>query len=271
MITISSMSQINCPNLLSNTKVWSIYMITDLTTGGNEKQIFLKNNPTFAYAQLVLQPQTLSYGVYRIVFTMTTISTDLTKSSSQDETFIEITPSGLGVSSLKLSKPMYGGSIEITRGTNQSIPFNPYIFTYDIDNMAVISTLAFNYSCQLIDQEQSVQVGSTATTLDTCFNSSSKTLLFLRVFIIYLSKMYFFTSQKDDYTLYKSGNYATLTINAGSLKYLPNTSYEVYVSTFYMNKVYGQKVLINIVDDAPPVLFMELSISLIYYKNLVLS
>jgi hypothetical protein len=46
---------------------------------------------------------------------------------------------------------MYGGTIEITRGQNQTIQFNPYLFTYDIDNEAVITSLTFKYACQLID------------------------------------------------------------------------------------------------------------------------
>ena len=173
-----SVSQINCPNSLINTKEWSIYLINDLTTGGNEQQIILKTNPTLSYSELVLQPQTLSYGVYRIVITMTSIGLNSTKYTSQDDTFIEIKPSGLIISSLKLSKPIYGGTIEITRGTNQSIPFNPYLFTYDIDNVAVISTLTFNYSCQIVQQTPIAVIGP--TTLDSCFNSSSK--LIFRIF-----------------------------------------------------------------------------------------
>jgi hypothetical protein len=59
------------------------------------------------------------------------------------------------------------------------------------------------------------------------------------------------------------GNYVVFTINAGSLIFLLNGWYEVYVSTFYMNKEFGQIVQINIVDDEqPPVVFIELSILL---------
>ena len=52
-----------------------------------------------------------------------------------------------------------------------------------------------------------------------------------------------------------------ITINAGSLKFLLNGWYEVYVSTIYKNKKFGQIVQINLVDDEqPPVVFIELSI-----------
>ena len=171
-------------------------MLNDLATGRNEKQIFLKNNPTLAYAELVLQPQTLSYGLYRVVFTMYTISLNSTKLSNQDETFIEIIPSGLLVSSLKLSKPMYGGSIEITRGTNQSIQFNPYTFTQDIDNVAVISNLIFSYSCQIVNQSLSAKNG--VSTLDSCFNSSSNSSLYL---FICVTKKRCYESSKSFFNL----------------------------------------------------------------------
>jgi hypothetical protein len=144
-------------------------------TGKDEKQIILKPNPTLAYAELVLQPQTLSYGLYRIVFTATTLSFNLTnKLSSSIDTFIAVVPSGLVISSLKLSKPMYGGTIEITRGSNQSTLFNPYLFSYDIDGVAVITNLKFEYSCQILNQ--TMNSTSRMNTLDVCFNGTNKGL-----------------------------------------------------------------------------------------------
>ena len=90
LITIVSQTQINCLNSLGNLKEWSLFMANNVT-GKDEKQIILKTNPTLAYAELVLQPQTLSYGLYRIVFTATTIGLNLTnKLSSSIDTFIAI-------------------------------------------------------------------------------------------------------------------------------------------------------------------------------------
>ena len=141
-------------------------------TGLDDKQIYLNTNPTLTYAELVLQPQTLSYGLYRIVFKATQIISNSTeKLSNSIDTFIEIVPSGLVVSSLKLSKPMYGGTIEITRGSNQSIQFDPYLFTYDIDRTAVITSLKFEYSCQIVNQVINATVRYDS--LDTCFNETN--------------------------------------------------------------------------------------------------
>jgi hypothetical protein len=154
-------------------------------TGIDEKQIYLYTNPTLAYAELVLQPQTLSYGLYRIVFTATQIFSNSTEKLSKSiDTFIEIIPSGLVISSLKLSQPMYGGTVEITRGSNQSIQFNPYLFSYDIDEVAVITELKFEYSCQIVNREINVTIRS--NTLDTCFNGTKNGLrnLIFTLFIV---------------------------------------------------------------------------------------
>jgi len=183
LITIVSQTKLSCVNSLANLKEWSIFMVNNMT-GIDEKQIYLNTNPTFTNAELVLQPQTLSYGLYRIVFTTTQILPNSTeKLSNSIYTFIRIVPSGLVISSLKLSQPMYGGTIEITRGSSQSIQFNPYLFSYDIDGVAVISNLKFEYSCQIVNYAMNVTVR--ANTLDTCFNGINNGLeiFFLLLFL----------------------------------------------------------------------------------------
>ena len=118
-------------------------------TGLDEQEIILKNNPTLNYAELILQPKTLEYGLYRIVITIVTKLNESSFSISND-TFIQITPSGLVLSTLKQSQPMFGSAIEISRGLNQTIEFDPFLFTYDIDMLAVITSLTFKYTCQKV-------------------------------------------------------------------------------------------------------------------------
>ena len=69
---------------------------------------------------------------------------------------------------------------------------------------------------------------------------------------------------KKGYTLYKSGNYITLTINAGALKYMSQDAwYEVYVYTVFMNNEYSQRVQIRIAnEEQTPMIFLELSLYL---------
>ena len=126
-------------------KEWLIYRVSE-QTGLDLNSIKLINNPTINYAELVIQPKTLLYGLYRFVYTV--IINNLTY---KVDTFVQIVPSGLVLSTLSLSKGIYGGSIKITRGQNQSILFNPFLNSYDTDSLLVITTLNFKYSCQIID------------------------------------------------------------------------------------------------------------------------
>jgi len=191
LISFVGVTTIRC-STYSNQKEWTVYQVNDQS---EEQQIFIKNNPTINYADLVLQPQTLSYGLYRIVFSV--IMTD-TIYSSFAFTYIQIKPSGLVLSSLRLSQPMYGGTIEITRGQNQQIQFNPYLFTYDIDGVTVITSLTFKYSCQLIEsnipQGYPLQPGTNQTIHLDEFKSSAQLSQFNSCFnstgIRFLTKKY---------------------------------------------------------------------------------
>jgi hypothetical protein len=183
LIYISTSITINCMSL-SNVKQWNIYKIENQ----NEKLIQIQDNPTINYAELVLQPKTLDYGLYRFVFTVTMVNTGV---SNSIETYIQIIPSGLILSTLKLSQPMYGGRIEISRGLNQKIEFNPFLFTYDIDSVAVITSLTFKYACHIKDSNitngypqmavtnqtvylDDIKQNSSLKYLDHCFNASGK-------------------------------------------------------------------------------------------------
>ena len=176
----------NCLYSLANQKQWTIFQI-DKLNATILQQITIINNPTVNYAELVLQPQTLSYGLYKVVYTVTMTNMSFTSSYV---TFIQINPSGLVLSSLKSSQPMYGGTIQITRGLNQPIQFDPYLFTYDIDNLAVISSLSFKYACQIVQNYipqgypeipglnqaiflDDLKDNSALIHFNTCFNSTS--------------------------------------------------------------------------------------------------
>jgi hypothetical protein len=148
LFSIVATMTINCNATLFNLKQWTMFEVISAQTY-SEQQITLSTNPTVNYAELVIQPQTLLVGLYRFVFTLSlTLSTPV---SSQIDTYVQIAQSGLVISALSLSQPMYGGSIEITRGSNQTIVFNPFTFSYDIDRQAVMTSLAFKYACQVID------------------------------------------------------------------------------------------------------------------------
>ena len=146
MIVLKGITIIKCSTTLSNEKQWLIYKLNDLN-GNVESRILLKNLAV-NYADLVIQPKSLEYGVYKIVYKVIMSNTSFYE---QVDTFLKIEPTGLVLSSLRLMRPMYGGLIEITRGLNQTISFDPYLFTQDLDQVVVISSFKFKYSCQIIE------------------------------------------------------------------------------------------------------------------------
>ena len=251
MFSIIGTTTINCNASLSNQKQWFIYRV-DSTTGIDLQQIILISNPTTNYAELVLQPQTFSTGFYKFIFSVTMVNPDTTTLNSQLFTYVKINPSGLVLSTLSLIQPMYGGTIEISRGQAQSIPFNPFLFTYDIDNTVVITSLTFKYACQVIDSNiekgypvdpitnQKIYLldfkqNSNLINYNSCFNNTLNLISF-------------------------DSSLSRLTLDVGSLVYVPNRQYQIYVSTLYYNIEYYQKVTINILP--PP----TLPIPLIKYK-----
>jgi len=187
-VNIVSSTKIICNLSTSNHKQWEIYLVSELN-GLDKQQIHIVNNPTLNFAELVLQPNSLNYGIYRIVYSVTMSGTSNSVFTSQIDTFIQIFPTGLVISALKSSQPIYGGTIEITRGFDQKIEFDPFINSFDIDSVAVMTSLTFKYSCQIIDSNtqngyplipgttqliylDDFKQSSSLASLNTCFNGA---------------------------------------------------------------------------------------------------
>lgn len=154
--TLKGVANFNCNDTLSNTKQWFIYQI-DPQTGSVRQQVYLFNNPTVNYAELVVEPNSLPIGLYKVVYNVkielsvkiawrSTIGNIFT---SELDTYVQIVRSGIVVSSLP--NTIGGGTVSITRGTKQSIVFNPALYSYDLDNLIAMSSLKFNFYCQVID------------------------------------------------------------------------------------------------------------------------
>ena len=243
LFRITAIATINCNSSLNNQKQWYIYSV-DPSTGLDIQQITLSSNPTINYAELVLQPKTFVAGLYRFVFTLTMVNPDGTTLSSQVDTFVNIIPSGLVLSTLSLSQPMYGGSIEISRGQAQSIPLNPFLFSYDIDEIAVITALIFKYKCEIIDSNiesgYPVLPGTNQSIYLSDIIQNSNLAPYDKCFTNTLNQISF------DSTLNR------LTLNGGSLAYVANRQYQIHVSTVFYDIEYYQKVKITILP--PPLL-----------------
>ena len=144
MFSLIGVTIINCNITLSNQKQWMIYQVNEQTGGDQMKLTY--NDPSTTTSEIVIQPKTFSYGLYRFVYT---VKKDCLY--SEVDTFVRIQPSGLMISTLNQMVGSYGGKIEITRGSRQSIKFNPFLNTYDLDSLATIRSLTFKYACQVVD------------------------------------------------------------------------------------------------------------------------
>jgi hypothetical protein len=182
LFSLTGITKISCGSILTNQKKWLIYAINE-QTGLEMNKIELFNNPTINYAQLVIQPQTLNYGLYKFEYTVAmTLNANTSVFSSQMSTYVKIEPSGLILSGLSLRQGIYGGTIEISRGQQQPITFNPYLNSYDIDSMLVVRNLNFKYSCQLIDSNVESGFPLMPGTNTTIFLSDIKTNASLQLY-----------------------------------------------------------------------------------------
>ena len=190
LITILGIISLTKPtnHTLSIEKIqWTIFKLE--SKNGQETEVQIKNNPTLNYLELVLQPQTLDFSMYHIYFSVT-FKCDSNLTTLKNDTYLRVNASGLVLSTLKLNQPMYGGTIEITRGLNQTIDFDPFIFTYDIDAKAIITQLSFKYTCQVVIDGVSLLINNSnfvyldevarnkSLSSSACFSSTGSSLFF---------------------------------------------------------------------------------------------
>lgn len=146
LITLTTQTIINCSSNASNTIQWNIYKV-DNKTGNQLGLVAIANNPTLNYADLVIQPSTLSYGLYKFVYMVTMNYNSIY--TNQVETYIKVVPSGLLISSL-VNAPS-GGTYQITRGTSQAIQLNPGTYSKDVDVLISMKSLNYSFYCRVID------------------------------------------------------------------------------------------------------------------------
>ena len=144
LFTVLSTTTINCANSLSNTKKWLIYRV-DPISGAIGSQVTLVNNPTIDYAEIVIQPNSLTYGLYKFIYQVSMYGGNTGIFVSQIDTFVKIVPTGIAVMSLA------NGVSEISRGLQQEIVLDPTTFSYDMDYLVSPKLLTFKFYCQILD------------------------------------------------------------------------------------------------------------------------
>ena len=161
---------------------WSLNQISNSV---NKSYIELTQNPTSHSSELVMQANTLAYGLYEfnLEVKMTYNIGLLTPSmSSFLKTYIQIIPTGIMV------KAIQNGISSILIGSQQNFTLNPSKYSSDLDNLITPSQiLQFKFYCTTIlvnstmNQSQedllSIKTSGISSKLfrnRTCFDSISK-------------------------------------------------------------------------------------------------
>ena len=67
------------------------------------KSVDLTSNPTFRSSELVMQSNTLEFGLYQFIFQIDVVSSKLYNVTNSASTFIQIIPTGLAIFGLQVS------------------------------------------------------------------------------------------------------------------------------------------------------------------------
>lgn len=127
---------------MKNLKKWYIYGINE-SDGNILKDINISNNPTVNSAELVIQPNSLEYGLYKFVYKIKMLD-GLEDFQKEIYHYIKIVPSGIVVRTLA------NGMFSISRGLEQSISLNPLLYSYDLDEVILMDKLKFNFYCSVV-------------------------------------------------------------------------------------------------------------------------
>lgn len=168
MLTLVSLVEMRCRLNSVNVKEWLVFRVDSASSNQSRLHLNSDVNPSVNFASLVLPTNTLEYGLYRFVFKVSVANFE--SISCQIDTYVRVVPSGLVISALGVKSygTHGGGTIEITRGVNQDIQFNPFINSYDLDSVVTMTSLKFNYLYQII--KNGIQQGYSSLTLTNSSN-----------------------------------------------------------------------------------------------------
>ena len=143
---ISSTGLTRCVDNLPHNKKWT------MKSSSTGQEIDLTDNPTSDKNELVIQPNTLPYGLYMITYGI--YSKGDNSLLSQQSTFVKVIETGIAVYGLE-----YGTS-NLKLGYAQIIVFEPNKFTFDFDYIADVSSLDYKYFCAKLEQNDNSSTSS---------------------------------------------------------------------------------------------------------------
>ncbi|CAF1149550.1 unnamed protein product [Adineta ricciae] len=153
-ISIVSIITSTCNNSLSLTTQWTIRkcIITCIY------QIQLNSSIGTTFSEIYIPKQTLPYGVYQLILTVTLMNTS---SSSSSTVYIEVVPSDITVNLIS-----YGTSM-ITQGYNQDIQFDPGQYSIDPDEKIFnLFNWEYRYYCRIYGLYEYPNLNNSLLTVD---------------------------------------------------------------------------------------------------------
>ena len=110
----------------------------------------LTSNPTWQSTSLVIQPNSLTYGLYAFNFQVNVTIVKATNIflSNNITTYAQINPTGLVVYGLQT------GVSGLLVGTQQSFSLNPALYSLDLDSLVQPSSLQYKFYCFTINKNR---------------------------------------------------------------------------------------------------------------------
>jgi hypothetical protein len=163
------------------------WTVNQISNTGNKSNIDLAQNPTSYLSELILQANTLMYGLYEINLEVKLVTSDKSSPlSSLIKTYIQIIPTGIVVNAIE------NGISSILIGSQQNLTLNPSRYSFDLDHLIAPSQIlqfkfycttllfntTFNQSLSQIQEDllkiKTSGISSSLSRNRTCFNSISK-------------------------------------------------------------------------------------------------
>ena len=177
LFSLSTATLFACNVSYSTAYTWTLNILAGSTT----RLVDLSANPTAQSSEIVMQANTLAYGLYQFRFRVdVTLSTSLVLSNTI-ETYIQIVPTGLNVFAIQ------NGIQSQLIGYNQEFILNPVEYTVDLDNLISPSSLTFQFYCRTTQLNANTQTSNRISLQmyknnpalplkwnETCFDSNCK-------------------------------------------------------------------------------------------------
>lgn len=152
-INVSAIVTPVCNHSFTLTYAWKIFKIDILQ---NDTEIQVPFNPTFNLLDLKIPKDTLFYGTYKFRLQANlTVNTGYIKNinnifSTESEAYVRVLPTEIDILTLENSLNY------IKIGYDQTLRFQPAVYSFDYDNLANFKLLKYKYFCFLRNKSENL-------------------------------------------------------------------------------------------------------------------